>query len=185
MVSHRSPLVVVMAPHGEHPDPARVWTSVLAVLCVPGGRTRAPTRRTGGSGPKINKRSSRTPVQVHGVRAGTRVTPYEPAGEGRSGTNLLGPTAAHDHRPRTPRRERRVHRGIIFVMGAHDRPAARQRTGMRPRSAREVKGSSKISSRPDAQLSGWIQRRGRSRAAPEGRITSGPGGETPGYRSAP
>ena len=152
--------------HREQADPGRIWTSVLAVLCVPGGRARASTRRTGGSGPKINKRSSRKSggwVRVLGgqgsvraalpmnrqLRADRRQTLFDhfllvAAGSGRHGV------------------KGRMHRGVTFVMGAHDRPTARQRTGMRPRSLREVKGSSKIFSRPDAQVSGWIQRRGRS-----------------------
>ena len=74
VVSHGPPLVVVMAPHGEQADPGRIWTSVLAVLCVAGGRARASTRRTWGSGPKIDKRSSRTLVAFSGGQGSVRAS---------------------------------------------------------------------------------------------------------------
>ena len=173
--------------HREQADPGRIWTSVLAVLGVPGGRARASTRRTGGSGPKINKRSSRkSGAGSRGAGVGTRVTTYEPAAESRSATNSLRPLLPRSCRRRAPRRERTVQRGVIFVMGAHDRPTARQRTGMRPRSVREVKGSSKIlfSPRCPGQRVDSATRPILG-PVPGRRITSGPVGKTPAYRWAP
>lgn len=174
--------------HREQADPGRIWTSVLAVLCVAGGRARAFTRRTWGSGPKINKRSSRTlGARSRGAGVGTRVMTYEPAAEGRSATNLLGPTAAHDHSPRTQEAANGpATSGIHFRHGCPrpvgSAPKDRYETSIPPRSQGVFEGSFSPrcpGQRVDSATSPILC------PVPGRRIASGPGSKTPGYRWAP
>ena len=161
-----------------HPSPC---------LCV--ARGRAFTRRTGGSGPKINKRSSRkSGARSRGAGVGTRVTTtYEPAAESRSATNCLGPTAALAHRPGRRRpRTGQLHRGGHLRHGC-PRPAAsapkdRYETSIRPRSQGVFEDS--FSPRCPGQRVDSATRPILG-PVPGRRITSGPVGKTPAYRWAP
>jgi len=186
VVSHGSPLVVVMAPIENKPIRSEFGHRFSrSSACRVDGHA-PPPEEPGVRGRKSTKDLRGSRVRVPGGQGSARVTTYEPAAGGRSATNFLRPLLARGCRLRAPRRERTVHRGVVFVMGAHDRPTARQRTGMRPRSVREVKGSSKIffsPRRPGQRVDSAP--RPTIGPVPGRRITSGPGGKTPDYRWAP